>query len=210
MYSLQPAEVDVLTEEGLAEETPSSNGSFAAEPRPALEERFGKFDLMDEPEWADRARYLNSLSPVVLEGISTIMYLRHTEANEGIVRDRLLALKPHLESVVNECFEKAERLLQSGLRPRVLDFLGRKSRVRQTGGDCSRQRKQRTPTAGFGSWESVAEKSLKSETTKATGFSRASPIELLSFRELASRCTFQYASRRRFTFCTVAVRAGGG
>lgn len=111
MYSLQlKAEVDVLKEEGLIAEMPGGNGSFVVEGTGGLNELLSRFDLLEEPAWADRARQLNSLSPTVLEGISTILYLRHTESDEEVVLERLLTLKPHLQPVVDECFSEANRL----------------------------------------------------------------------------------------------------
>lgn len=111
MYSLQlKAEVDVLKEEGLVAETSAGNGSFAVAGTAGLNDLLGRFDLVDEPVWAGQAQYLNSLSPIVLEGISTILYLRHTESDEEVVRERLLTLKPHLQSVVDECFREADAL----------------------------------------------------------------------------------------------------
>lgn len=110
MYSLQlKAEIDVLKREGLVSESESNTG-FVVEKANRLSQLVEKFGLTDEPAWADRARYLNELQPMVLEGISTIYYLHHTEDDEHIVRERLLTLKPHLESVAEECFAQADGL----------------------------------------------------------------------------------------------------
>lgn len=110
MYSLQlKAEIDVLNQEGLVEESSLANG-FAVQRTDELTRLINEFDLAEEPVWAERARYLNELTPAVLEGISTIYYLRHTETDEGIVRERLLTLKPHLDDVVEQCFDRANKL----------------------------------------------------------------------------------------------------
>jgi uncharacterized protein YwgA len=111
MYSLQlKSEIDILRGEELIEEYRVTN-SVGIRGTSNLSELLKEFDLSDPPVWADRARHLNQLSPSVLEGASTILYLWHTEADEGIVRNRLLALKPHLESTVDECFSEAHALV---------------------------------------------------------------------------------------------------
>ena len=99
-----------VKEEGLINEIALSNASFAVARTEELTRLLNDFDLTAEPEWAKVAFHLNSLSPVVLEGISTIYYLRHTETDESAVRERLLALKPHLKGFVDQCFDKADAL----------------------------------------------------------------------------------------------------
>lgn len=115
MYSLQlKSEIDVLKEECLAKELRLPNASFAVERTDDLENLLKNFELNVEPSWAGRARYLNSLTPVVLEGVSTIFYLRKTETDETAVRNRLLTLKPHLQSSVDRCFEEARAVTARG------------------------------------------------------------------------------------------------
>jgi hypothetical protein len=114
MYSLQlKSEIEVLKEEGLVSEIALSNASFAVTQTEELERLLQDFELMAEPDWANLARHLNSFSPVMLEGISTIYYLRHTETDESAVRGRLLALKPHLGSCIDKCFDEADTLRSS-------------------------------------------------------------------------------------------------
>lgn len=110
MYSLQlKHEVDILKEDDLAEEFRVEN-SVALRGTEILTDLLEEFELSDPPEWAECARYLNGLSPLILEGVSTILYLWHTESDESIVRERLTALKPHLAEAMDQCFSVAQAL----------------------------------------------------------------------------------------------------
>ena len=110
MYSLQlRSEIDLLREEGLVKEY-QVGSSVSVEKTRELAELLEQFELADPPEWAKTAHYLNNLTPGVLEGISTILYLRHTEPDEKAVEEQLLTLKPHVENYVEECFREAAKL----------------------------------------------------------------------------------------------------
>jgi|SRR5437868_99126 len=109
MYSLQlKREIETLKSENLVTEY-RLNASVAIEGTPEFGELVTTFEI-PTPPWMGQAKQLNKLSPTVLEGISTILYLRHTEIDEEIVRERLLILKPHLSDFVDECFSEAEKL----------------------------------------------------------------------------------------------------
>ena len=114
MYSAQlKAELDTLEKEGLvteSESNPDLKRPFIIEATPKVGQLLTDVGLSEPPVWIEVAQQLNKLSSVVLEGISTILFLRRTETNESIVRERLLVLKPHLEQYVEDCFSEANRL----------------------------------------------------------------------------------------------------
>jgi uncharacterized protein YwgA len=122
MYSLQlKSEVELLKQEGLIEEC-TVNASLAIRGTSAFKRLVKDFQISDPP-WADKARYLNKLSPAVLEGISTILYLWHTETDEQVVQERLLTLKPHLSDDLGKCFSEAKKLKPPPARPAATELL---------------------------------------------------------------------------------------
>jgi uncharacterized protein YwgA len=117
MYSSQlKGELDALEKEGLVKESQSFgiNTTFIIETQPKAAELLSEVGLSDQPAWMEVAKKLNNLSAQVLEGISTILFLRRTEKNETVVRRSLLTLKPHLEPIVDTCFAEADRLPRLG------------------------------------------------------------------------------------------------
>lgn len=115
MYSLQlKNEVGVLESEQLVREQPMSgyggNPTYVIEAGPELEKLIAEFDLTEPPIWADLAKRLNAMTPQKLEGISTILFLRRTESEGLMIRQRLLSLKPHLTGIADACFEEVEHL----------------------------------------------------------------------------------------------------
>ena len=110
MYSAQlKGELDALEKEGLVKETESFK-TFIIESEPKAGELLAEVGLADPPNWIAVAKQLNALPAQVLEGISTILFLRHTESDPAAIRQRLLTLKPHLVSLVDDCFAKANLL----------------------------------------------------------------------------------------------------
>lgn len=110
MYSLQlKSQIDMLKADELVTET-FSGLHYVISRDEKLSQLATDFGFSEEPDWAHLARLLNHLSPMELEGISTIFFLRHTENNEDVVRQRLLTLKPHLETLAEKCFEQANIL----------------------------------------------------------------------------------------------------
>lgn len=113
MYSAQlKGELDALENEGLLKESESFgvNKTFVIESTPKVGQLLQEVGLADPPPWIDVARQLNKLSAQVLEGISTILFLRRTESDAAVIRMRLLSLKPHLESFAEQCFAEVDRL----------------------------------------------------------------------------------------------------
>lgn len=113
MYSTQlKGELDALEKDGLVIESESfgMNKTFIIETQPKAAELLAEVGLAEPPAWVEVAKQLNKLPAQVLEGISTILFLRRTEKNEKVVRQSLLSLKPHLEQIVDNCFAEANRL----------------------------------------------------------------------------------------------------
>ena len=65
------------------------------------------------PEWAPLARELNKLTPQTLEGISTVLFLRERGYAKEKLRLRLVALKPRLESIADDCIRRAADLTEN-------------------------------------------------------------------------------------------------
>ena len=113
MYSAQlKGELDALEKEGLVKESEclGMNKTFILETQPKAGALLTEVGLADPPAWIDTAKKLNDLPAQVLEGISTILFLRRTEKNETVIRQNLLSLKPHLEPLADRCFAEATRL----------------------------------------------------------------------------------------------------
>jgi uncharacterized protein YwgA len=113
MYSAQlKGELDALEKEGLVKETEclGVNKTFIIEAQPKAADLLAEVKINETPAWIEVAKKLNNLSAQVLEGISTILFLRRTEKDEAVVRQRLLSLKPHLESIADNCFAEANSL----------------------------------------------------------------------------------------------------
>lgn len=113
MYSAQlKGELDALEKEELIKESEcfGVNKTFIIEAQPKTAELLTEVGLAKPPTWIEVAKKLNILAAPVLEGISTILFLRHTEKDEAVIRQRLLSLKPHLESMADNCFKEANSL----------------------------------------------------------------------------------------------------
>lgn len=113
MYSAQlKGELDALEKEGLVKESEcfGMNKTFIIEVQPKAAELLTEVGQAEPPAWIEVAKKLNSLSAQVLEGISTILFLRRTEKDEAVIRQCLLSLKPHLESIADNCFKEANGL----------------------------------------------------------------------------------------------------
>lgn len=110
MYSSQlKGELDALEKEDLVKETESFK-TFIIESQPRAGSLLAEVGFAEPPAWIAVAKQLNELSSQVLEGISTILFLRHTESDPVVIRQRLLILKPHLASFADDCFAQASRL----------------------------------------------------------------------------------------------------
>jgi uncharacterized protein YwgA len=113
MYSAQlKAELDALEREGLVKESDPPEGSkpYIIEIQPKATVLLTTIGFTENPPWIDLAKTLNEQSAQVLEGMSTILFLRRAEKDEAAVRSRLLSLKPHLEEDVDTCFDEVNRL----------------------------------------------------------------------------------------------------
>jgi uncharacterized protein YwgA len=113
MYSAQlKGELDALEKEDLVKESESfgANKTFVIESTSKVGQLLQEVGLAEPPPWIDVASQLNKLSAQVLEGISTILFLRRTESDAVVIRKRLLSLKPHLESISEQCFAEVDRL----------------------------------------------------------------------------------------------------
>jgi uncharacterized protein YwgA len=113
MYSQQlRSEVERLESENLVKESPvyGMNVSYALEKTSELEALVTEIAQEQEPVWAETARKLNALAPQELEGVSTILFLQGAGFSGAALKQRLLGLKPHLESVYNRCEKEATAL----------------------------------------------------------------------------------------------------
>ena len=112
MYSAQlKGELDALEREGLVTETqPVETNTFIIEATPKVGELLTEVGLAEPPPWVEVARRLNALPAQVLEGISTILFLRRTEDDDLVIRTKLLTLKPHLAPFTETCFNEADSL----------------------------------------------------------------------------------------------------
>jgi uncharacterized protein len=113
MYSQQlRSEVERLESENLVKECPvyGINISFELEKTAELEALMKEIGQKQEPMWAETAQKLNALSPQELEGVSTILFLQGAGFNGDALKQRLLGLKPHLESIYARCEKEASAL----------------------------------------------------------------------------------------------------
>jgi uncharacterized protein len=114
MYSQQlTAEIGHLVRDRLVTEAKqrfARNEPFVFKPTRDLTGLLKTLEITAEPEWATSARELNKLSPQMLEGISTVLFLRARGYTEDKLRPRLVALKPRLEPIADECIEQATAL----------------------------------------------------------------------------------------------------
>ena len=132
MYSLQlKNEKLTVRSRGLLSEKkrkPALN-TFAIAATPELEKLLQEFQLTGPPAWAVVAERLNRMPPQILEGVSTILFLRRTEPDRSKVRERLLSLKPHF-------VETGRKMLPRGRSTRAdwkLTKLGKLSIVNNMG-----------------------------------------------------------------------------
>lgn len=113
MYSAQlKSELDSLDAEELVKETEApcaiAGGSkYIVSSTPKLKSLLDELAIDVQPAWTNVALQLNKLSAQVLEGISTVLFLRRTESDEAVIRSRLLTLKPHLASLADSCIQEA-------------------------------------------------------------------------------------------------------
>jgi hypothetical protein len=118
MYSAQlRAEIDALESEKLAIEeqgaTPFGDATFTLKSTLELQKLLEEIGAGTLPAWAAVARQLNNFGAQILEGISTILFLRRRGLKGEDLRLRLLALKPHLEKIYSECDKHVKALLSS-------------------------------------------------------------------------------------------------
>lgn len=114
MYSQQlRSELDVLEAEKLIVEEAKTNGlgdTYTFKSTPELEKFLEEVEADTEPKWKKLAESLNSLSAQILEGVSTILFLRRGGLKGDELKTRLLVLKPHLKSVYAECEKQLKSL----------------------------------------------------------------------------------------------------
>ncbi len=83
--------------------------TYTFESTPELEQFLDGMNIEKEPRWAALAKHLSSLNAQMLEGISTILFLRRGVA-EIEMSARFLALKPHLANIHDKCEKEAKKL----------------------------------------------------------------------------------------------------
>jgi hypothetical protein len=115
MYSQElRGELDSLASDHLVTEREAlnqfGNPSFSFQKTQQLETFLAEVGVELEPAWSAAARKLNQLSPQMLEGISTILYLRRCGLEGEALKQRLLSLKPHLAEIQDHCFRETETI----------------------------------------------------------------------------------------------------
>lgn len=114
MYSAQlRSEVERLENEKLVKESICSTGvnkSYSLKTTDELDGLMKEISQDQKPNWADTAQHLNNLSPQVLEGVSTILFLKECGLEKDALKQRLLALKPHLEALFAKCEMETNKL----------------------------------------------------------------------------------------------------
>ena len=93
--------------------TEDGTNVFVFKPSKDLARLLNALKIEPEPEWASLAHELNKLSPQMLEGISTVLFLRERGYAKEKLRLRLVALKPRLGSIADECIERAADLTEN-------------------------------------------------------------------------------------------------
>jgi hypothetical protein len=116
MYSKQlRSELDSLAADKLLLESETSNDfgapSYVFECGPAVAPLLREVGADSVPAWEDSATKLNTLSPKLLEGISTILFLRKQGMDGEALKRHLLELKPHLADCYDECRLETESLI---------------------------------------------------------------------------------------------------
>jgi uncharacterized protein YwgA len=112
MYSSQlKGEIDILERDGLLNQDikEGANPTYIIESTPKLKKLLEELAIAP-PAWIDLAQQLNNLSAQVLEGMSTILFLRRTEKGDAAIRAKLLSLKPHLADLADKCFAEVANL----------------------------------------------------------------------------------------------------
>jgi len=115
MYSPQlRGEVDSLAADKLIRERENinqfGNPAFTFEKTEQLDVLMDEVGVEKEPDWSTAAKKLNTLSPQMLEGISTILYLRRCGLEGEPLKQRLLSLKPHLAEIEAQCFQQTDAI----------------------------------------------------------------------------------------------------
>ncbi|HEY5706320.1 MAG TPA: hypothetical protein VIS96_12165 [Terrimicrobiaceae bacterium] len=128
MYSQQlRSELDSLAADSLIVERRSINQFgcpfFEFESTPKLSAFLEELDVEVDPDWARAAKKLNSLQAQILEGVSTILFLRRRGLEGHQLKQRVLSLKPHLAEYYEQCERQANEILDCGKRmaPSVAD-----------------------------------------------------------------------------------------
>jgi uncharacterized protein len=115
MYSDQlRSELDSLSADKLILEREAQNQfgypTFVFEKTSPLDALLTEVEVEKEPTWFPAAKALNSFQPQILEGISTILYLRRCGLEGESLKQRLLSLKPHLTEIEEQCFKQTETI----------------------------------------------------------------------------------------------------
>lgn len=123
MYSRQlRGELDSLIADNLLREdegvNPRGGASFSFQALSQLDSVLAELGVEKEPEWTPVAKKLNCYSSQVLEGISTILYLKRCGFEGAQLKQRLLSLKPHLADQYDHCENEADFLIQNFLASR--------------------------------------------------------------------------------------------
>ena len=102
MYSQQlTAEIGYLVRDKLVTETKhrfGTNEPFIFKSTRELTGLLKALQIRPEPEWASVARELNDMTPQMLEGISTVLFLRERGYDDERLRQRLVSLKPRFRA----------------------------------------------------------------------------------------------------------------
>jgi uncharacterized protein YwgA len=118
MYSPQlKSEVDVLVSEDLLEEeevnNPNGGKCFRIKAKPNLHQLLQDVGHSAPEPWVATAKKLNTWTPQILEGVSTLFFLQQTGVSADTRIEKLLELKPHLQELADNCDSKFRELQES-------------------------------------------------------------------------------------------------
>ena len=104
------AELDAMKAEQLLDEVFSAGWIYpfyTLKPGAALRPLFEELEIKETGTWLSLAERLNRESASTLEGVSTILYLRQRNWQDTSLKERFVALKPHLAARYDDLYRQS-------------------------------------------------------------------------------------------------------